>query len=308
MLNFESDLENCNLCPRKCGINRKTVETGWCKTGSGYYISSICIHKGEEPPISGNKGICNVFFAHCNLQCVYCQNFQISDNKISISKFEMNFEEVIFQIIEIMKKGINIIGFVSASHVVPQMIAIIEEINKRGYKPTIVYNSNGYDSVETLKKLENIVNVYLPDFKYFESDLSEKYSLAKNYPEIAQKAIKEMYRQKGSSLHIDDEGYAESGLIIRHLILPNQVENSFKVLNFIAEEISTSVHISLMSQYYPTHNFVKYEKLKRKILKSEYQAVLDEMERLGFYKGFNQELDSTENYRPDFENNHPFET
>lgn len=307
MNNFDSYLEKCNLCPRNCDVNRKKGEKGWCKTGSGFYISSICIHKGEEPPISGSKGICNVFFAHCNLQCVYCQNFQISDNKISDSKFEMNFEEVIFQITQILNKGISILGFVSASHVVPQMIAIISELNKKGYKPTIVYNSNGYDSVETLKKLENVIDVYLPDFKYFENDLSEKYSFAKDYPEIAQKAVKEMYRQKGSSLHIDDEGYAESGLIIRHLIIPNHVENSLKVLNFIAEEISTSVYISLMSQYYPIAQCSKFEELTRKINENEYQTVVTEMERLGFYKGFNQELESTDTYRPDFENEHPFE-
>ncbi len=306
-MDFNELTKSCNNCPRKCNAERINGEFGWCKSGTGLYISSICIHKGEEPVISGKYGICNVFFAHCNLQCIYCQNYQISDNKRPISDYEMTFQDVIFHIINILKSGINILGFVSPSHFVPQMLLIIDELKRKGYNPTIVYNSNGYDNVETLKFLENIVDVYLPDFKYIENELAEKYSQANNYSEIAQKAIKEMYRQKGSTLIVNDEGYAESGLIIRHLILPNYIENSKKVLKYIAEEISTSVNISLMSQFYPTKNCADIQQLNRHLTKIEYLEVVDEMEKLGLYNGYIQELESNLNYKPNFEKEHPFE-
>lgn len=304
---IEEFLRDCSVCPRKCHINRTKGDLGWCKSGAGFYISSICIHRGEEPVISGNKGICNVFFAHCNLQCVYCQNNQISNNFIPISDFEIAFENVILQITKILDTGINILGFVSPSHFVPQMLEITNELNIRNYKPTIVYNSNGYDDVEMLKKLENSVDVYLPDFKYIDSKISKKYSLAENYPEIAKSAIKEMYRQKGSTVIVNDNGYAESGLIIRHLVLPDNVENSKKIMEFIAEEISVKVHISLMSQYYPTENCQKYNNLNRTLYVEEYQQVVSEMQNLGLYNGYIQELESSSNYKPDFNKKHPFE-
>jgi putative pyruvate formate lyase activating enzyme len=304
---YKELLESCKICPRKCNVNRLQNNLGWCKAGAGFYISSICIHKGEEPVISGKYGICNVFFAHCNIQCVYCQNYQISNNNISISKFELSFKDVIFHIINILNKGINILGFVSPSHFVPQMLLIIDELKRQGYNPTIVYNSNGYDNVETLKLLENIVDIYLPDFKYFENDLAAKYSAATDYSEIAQKAIKEMYRQKGSTLIINEEGYAERGLIIRHLVLPGYVANSKKVLKYISEEISTTVRISLMSQFYPTEASKHIQQLNRYLTRDEYDEVILEMEKLGMYNGYIQELESSNNYKPDFDKNNPFE-
>jgi len=300
-------LENCTICPRNCNVNRNQQKLGWCKTDNGFYISSICIHKGEEPVISGDTGICNVFFAHCNLQCVYCQNFQISDNKISASNFKMDFDEVIFQIITILKSGINKLGFVSPTHFVPQMLDIISEVNKQGFKPIIIYNSNGYDKVETLKLLENIVDIYLPDFKYFDNNLSKQYSQAENYAEIAKKAIKEMYRQKGSSLILDDDNLATSGIIIRHLVLPNLIENSKLILKYISEEISLKIHVSLMSQFFPTNKCFNYDKINRKLLQSEYQEIITEMENLGLYNFFIQEMESSDSYKPNFENSNPFE-
>jgi len=299
-------LKHCTLCPRDCGIDRTKRDKGWCGLDDKIYISSICIHKGEEPPVSGPYGICNVFFAHCNLQCVYCQNFQISDNKFAADRYEMTLEAAVNKITAILDKGIPSLGFVSPSHQIPQMLFIIEELRKRSYKPIIVYNSNGYDKVETLKELEGIVDVYLPDFKYSDPVLSKELSDAPDYPDTALKAIKEMYRQKGSLLITNDSGYAESGLIIRHLILPGEVENSLAVLKTVAEEISPKINISLMSQYWAPKYFER-EALNDKIKEADYLRVIDEMNRLGLDNGWVQEFDSHNNYRPDFNKIHPFE-
>lgn len=281
-------------------------EKGWCGLDDKIYISSICIHKGEEPPVSGPHGICNVFFAHCNLQCVYCQNYQISDNKFAADRYEMTLEAAVNKITAILDKGIPVLGFVSPSHQIPQMLSIIEELHKRSYEPTIVYNSNGYDKVETLKELEGIVDVYLPDLKYSDPVLSKELSDAPDYPDTALKAIKEMYRQKGSLLITNDSGYAESGLIIRHLILPGEVENSLAVLKTIAEDISPKINISLMSQYWAPKKFDR-EALNHKIKEGDYLRVIEEMNRLGLDNGWVQEFDSHNNYRPDFNKIHPFE-
>jgi len=299
-------LKHCTLCPRDCGVDRTKGEKGYCGLDDKIYISSICIHKGEEPPVSGPYGICNVFFAHCNMQCVYCQNFQISDNKFAADRYEMTLETAVNKIIDILDSGIPALGFVSPSHQIPQMLSIIEELRKRSYKPTIVYNSNGYDKVETLKELEGIVDVYLPDFKYSDPVLSKELSDAPDYPEIALKAVKEMYRQKGSLLITNDSGYAESGLIIRHLILPGEVENSLAVLRTVAEDISPKINISLMSQYWAPKKF-DLEALNHKIKETDYLRVIEEMNRLGLDNGWVQEFDSHNNYRPDFNKIHPFE-
>jgi len=301
MINYE-----CPICPRNCKINRNENNNGYCRTDNDYYISSIVIHKGEEPPISGTKGICNVFFAHCNLQCVYCQNHQISNNKSDLQKHRTTLEKSVNQIIEILKTGVEAVGFVSPSHFVEQTINIIEELHKQKYYPTIVYNSNGYDNTESLKRLENYVDVYIPDLKYSDSGIAKKYSGAANYPQIAQEAIKEMYRQKGDTLFINKNGYAESGIIIRHLVLPNNTKNSINVLNFIAKEISTDIHISLMSQYYPTYNSSKYPEISRALTKQEYDEVVEETQKLGLNNGWIQELSSNDFYRPDFEKENPF--
>jgi putative pyruvate formate lyase activating enzyme len=299
-------LNRCNVCPRNCNVNRYETNKGYCRIDAGFYIASIFPHKGEEPPISGDKGICNVFFAHCNLQCVYCQNYQISRNKIAPDKYKMTLEQVVQKITDILDTGIQTLGFVSPSHFVPQIIQIIDRLHQLKYFPTIVYNTNAYDNVDSLKILESYVDVYLPDFKYIENDISQKYSLAKNYPEIAIAAIKEMYRQKGDYLIINKNGYAESGMIIRHLILPNNVENSLKILDFIANEISTNIAISLMSQYYPTAEAFKFPELSRPINSAEYQKVVQRAKKLGLTNGWIQQMDSKSNYKPDFEKEIPF--
>jgi len=219
----------------------------------------------------------------------------------------MNLDEVINRITGILDQGIHRVGFVSPSHVIPQVKVIIEVIENLGYKPVWVYNTNGYDKPGSIKGLEGLIDVYLPDFKYMDPALSRKFSDASDYPEIAAQSIKEMYRQKGSSLILSEDGAAESGIVIRHLILPGFIENSLDVLRYIAHEISPRLHISLMSQYYPTELVINHTQLARTINIKEYEQVKDEMESLQMYHGWVQELESFHHYRPDFHKNHPFE-
>ena len=301
------ELRACNICPRKCNADRFSSKKGYCKAGTEFSVSSICIHKGEEPVISGSKGICNVFFTNCNLQCVFCQNWQISENSLDHKRNHLSLDEVLHQIISILETGINMLGFVSPGHFIPQMKIIVNALSMRGYHPTIVYNSNGYDDVGELIKLEGMVDVYLPDFKYMDEGIAAKYSDARNYPEVSLMALKEMLRQIGSGLISDNEGYAMRGMIIRHLVLPGHTANSIKVLETIAEELSVNLHISLMSQYYPANRAGEYEELKQSVDAVEYAKVVKSLRELGFMKGYVQDLDSSNNYKPDFDMDHPFE-
>ena len=300
------DIRNCSCCPRECGADRSSDKQGWCHSNDQIMISSICAHRGEEPVLSGRNGICNIFFTHCNMQCIYCQNYQISRN-YSQGWLFTQLDEVIAEIEDILNGGARGVGFVSPSHCLPQMLQIIDTLKARGHRQPYVFNSNGYDKAEVVRSLEGIIDVYLPDLKYMDEKLGREYSDAKNYPEIATAAIREMYRQKGANIYLDDDEVIHSGLIIRHLVLPGQVENSKAVLRWIAEELSPSVHISLMSQYYPTEAVKHHPLLGRTLHREEYEEVIAEFERLGFWRGWVQELGSPHSYRPDFDLSHPFE-
>jgi putative pyruvate formate lyase activating enzyme len=311
-LDFESlmrpleELRACRICPRNCNADRFSSKPGYCKADASFLISSIFIHKGEEPVISGEKGICNIFFTNCNLQCIYCQNHQISCNSLDYSKHKMELKEVIQQVVQILSTGINHVGFVSPSHFIPQVKVIIDSLRTLGLNPVFVYNTNAYDHPEGILGLENYIDIYLPDFKYSDATLGKKYSDANDYPETALAAIREMLRQKGTGLPLNNLGYATSGIVIRHLVLPGYPENSINVLRTIARELSTDLHISLMSQYYPTFRVNNHEFLGRTLKASEYERVVNEMEELGFENGWIQELSSQLNYRPDFEKEEPF--
>jgi putative pyruvate formate lyase activating enzyme len=300
-------LSNCMLCPRECRVNRFEACDGYCGTDAGMNISSICIHHGEEPPISGPDGICNIFFSGCNLRCIYCQNYDISRTDSECRRNSPSLEETIDEIERILSRGIKAVGFVSPSHVVPQIKAIIRGLNERGLKPVTVYNTNGYDKAETIESLEGLIDIYLPDLKYVTPEISKELSDASDYPVIAIKALKKMYHQKGSVLHLDKAGRAERGILIRHLVLPGRTEESKKVLRVIAEELSTGVHISLMSQYHPIPFVKDHPDLNRSLYKSEYESVAEAMENLGFRNGWIQDMDSYLNYRPDFRKENPFE-
>lgn len=295
----------CALCPRGCRADRAAARPGYCRAGDGFEIASICVHRGEEPPVSGEKGICNVFFSHCNLQCVYCQNCQISRNDTPVRRMEL--EEIVSAVSRILDGGVSSVGFVSPSHMIPQMRSIVEALRAAGRRPTIVMNTNAYDRAGVIESLAGIVDVYLPDFKYMDPSLALELSGAWDYPDVARAALREMYRQKGSNLVLRGDGSASSGLIVRHLILPGHVENSKAVLRAIAEELSNSVHLSLMAQYYPPPPVAGHPYLGRTITRGEYDEVVDELERLGFENGWVQELESESSYRPDFSKPHPFE-
>jgi putative pyruvate formate lyase activating enzyme len=295
----------CCICPRNCGADRLHGQVGVCGSDAGFNISSICIHHGEEPVISGNSGICNVFFSRCNLACIYCQNYQISCSRGGIVGEEMQLHEVIDSITLILDGGCHAVAFVSPSHFIPQVKAIIEALRLLDYKPVFVYNTNAYDKVEEIRSLESYIDIYLPDYKYHDNNLARKFSKVSDYQQIAHAAISEMYHQKGSTLIMNETGYAEKGLVIRHLVLPGHIENSIQVLRSIAD-ISTSIAVSLMSQYYPVKTVENHPELGRTLTQHEYEIAKNELENLGFYKGWVQELESSNNYRPDFDFDKPF--
>ena len=300
-------LSSCTLCPRECKADRLLGGKGYCGIDAGMNIASICIHRGEEPAISGPEGICNIFFAGCNLRCIYCQNHEISRLKAQKRFNQFCFTDALDAVEKILTEGIHAIGFVSPSHMIPQMKALIRGLHNRGLDPVIVYNTNGYDKVDIIDSLDGLVDVYLPDFKYVSTSLSIKFSDSEDYPVVALRAIKRMYYQKGSRLITDNIGRAENGILIRHLVLPGHANESKKVLRTIAEEISTGVSLSLMSQYHPVPATENMDDLGRSLYYEEYEEVVREMEMLGFRNGWHQEIGSNINYRPDFSRDHPFE-
>ncbi|MBP5708772.1 MAG: radical SAM protein [Bacteroidales bacterium] len=297
-------LTNCSVCPRNCGIDRIHGQKGFCGLDASLNIASICVHKGEEPVIVGDKGICNVFFSGCNLRCIYCQNDEISRPATVVDNYSM--ESALDAIEEILSSGVMTVGFVSPSHVVPQVKALLRGIQERGLHPITVYNTNCFDKEETIRDLDGQIDIFLPDLKYVSSEISHDYSSAKNYYDVAMKALKEMYRQKGSTLITDDSDLVTSGLIIRHLVLPGHVDESINVLRKIADELSPGVYLSLMAQYFPTEAVANHPYLNRTLTAEEYEMVVNEMEVLGFRHGWCQELDSSRNYRPDFSSDTPF--
>ncbi len=270
-------------------------------------IASICIHRGEEPPISGPSGICNIFFSGCNLSCVYCQNHEISRPCRACKAGITELEDALDIIGSLLGQGVKAVGFVSPSHVVPQVKAIIRGLHSKGLQPVTVYNTNAYDRPELVDSLEGLIDVWLPDFKYVSENIALEYSGAGDYPSVALQSLKRMYYQKGSPLLTDSEGRAESGMLIRHLVLPGHTEESMMVLRTIAEELSPGVSISLMSQYHPTPEVRGHPALGRALYTSEYESVVREMEVLGFRNGWVQDPESCMNYRPDFSREHPFE-
>ena len=306
-INERKLLSHCTLCPRECGVNRLEGGAGYCGSDAGMNIASVCVHRGEEPSISGPAGICNIFFAGCNLRCIYCQNHEISRPGGNCAGRITSLDEALDTIGKLLSADVRAVGFVSPSHVVPQVRAIIRGLNSRGLKPVTVFNTNGYDKPEVIESLDGLIDVWLPDYKYASPALAEEYSDAPLYPEVALRALKKMYWLKGSVLHTEIEGRAKSGILIRHLVLPGHAEESRRVLKSIAEELSPGVHLSLMSQYHPTPFTDSHPDLKRILYKAEYDSVVETMEELGFRNGWVQDMESYRNYRPDFERENPFE-
>lgn len=299
--------EHCNLCPHECEALRLQGRSGICGAADEAGISSVCLHRGEEPVISGKNGICNVFFSRCNLQCIFCQNYQISNRRAKLPVDEISYNEAIETVVKMLRKGIRTVGFVSPSHRIDTMLKIIEDIRSQGFAPVFIYNSNGYDKPDILRFLDPCINVYLPDFKYADDALAFELSGIKNYTATALKALKEMVRQKGTALFLNENDEIEKGVIVRHLVLPGYIENSKKVIDILAENFSSNLHISLMSQYNPTELVRNHPNLGRKLHPEEYYEVADYLESKGFYKGWVQDFESSGHYNPDFRKEHPFE-
>ncbi len=304
-------MNNCSLCPRNCLADR-TQHLGYCRATAEPEVASVCVHKGEEPPLCGDKGICNVFFAHCNLQCVFCQNYEISRGTVAADKvFYRTMDEVEERIAMLLPQTENVLGLVSASHYADQIPELIERLHRRGLEPTVVWNSNGYENPETLQMLAPYIDIYLPDYKYADSELARRYSNAADYPQVAQRALQEMVNQMGSGLRCDTEGLAFRGIIVRHLVLPGQVRNSIDCLRWLAENLGTGLHLSLMAQYFPPDVPLAGkgwpDALGRPLRQEEYDEVLDCFEQLGFSNGWCQELSAADRFRPDFSCQQAFE-
>ena len=273
---------------------------GTCQSGDQPIVSSYTLHFGEEPVLSGTNGAGNIFFGNCNLRCDYCQNFEISQNPAEEKLNEVSVERLAEIMLELQNKNCHNIGLVSPTHFAVPSLKSIRLAIVNGLNLPIIYNSNGYDSVEVLKLYKDVVDIYLPDFKYGNNDYGRLYSKAPDYFDKAKLAIKEMYDQVGSEL-VYENGVVVRGLIIRHLVLPNGLSESEEVFKFISRELDPKIHISVMAQYYPTNRASKNILLNRKISETEYVRVLALLEKYGLENGWVQEMDSHEFYRPNFD-------
>jgi len=277
-------LSPCEVCPRKCKANRLEGEEGFCRSSEEVIVSSYNAHFGEEPPLVGYFGSGTIFFTNCNLKCVYCQNYPISQlgngNKVSLS-------ELAKIMLALQKRKCHNINLVTPTHFVPQILKSLKLAIKMGLRIPIVYNTSGYDSVNTLKLLDGVVDIYLPDARYADNKIAKKYSAAPNYFEIMKKAVKEMHRQVGD-LVTDKIGVARTGLIVRHLVLPEGLSGTKKIMRFIAREISPHTYISLMAQYFPAYQAGQFPPLSRRINREEYREALRAFKEEGLENGWFQ--------------------
>lgn len=291
-------LDSCTLCPRNCKVNRNNNEKGFCGAGKNVRVARAALHYYEEPCISGNIGSGTVFFSYCNLKCVFCQNHQISTENFGK---EISIERLSNMFLELQKKGALNINLVTPTHYVPQIIEALKQAKKEGLCIPIIYNTSSYENVETIKLLKGYIDIYLPDFKYFNSKYGLKYSNVKNYFEYASKAIDEMIRQVGECI-FDEDKIMKKGVIIRHLILPGLKEDSKKILKYIYDNYKDKVYVSIMNQYTPLENVKNYNEINRKVTNEEYNEVVNYAIDLGITKGFIQE-DGTvdESFIPNFD-------
>lgn len=288
-------LKKCNLCPHNCGINRKNNQIGRCKATDKVKIALYSTHDFEEPCISGEHGSGTVFFSNCNLSCKYCQNYEIS--QLGGGK-EITTERLAEIFLIQQKNGVENINLVTPTSYVPQIVEAIKMAKNNGLKIPIVYNTNSYENIETLKMLNGYVDIYLPDLKYAEDQLAKKYSGIDNYFEVATTAIKNMVQQVGAP-KFNENGIVQKGVIVRHLVLPNNIENSKKVLKWIHENLPKDIFISVMAQYFPTYKAKEDETLNRKLTLQEWQEIEEFIEDLGIENGYVQELgEHEEEYVP----------
>lgn len=266
---------HCYLCPRKCKVDRNSGKTGACRSSSEIYIASVNLHNGEEPPLIGKNGSGTIFFSNCTLACVFCQNYPISQlgngKKYSIEKLSE-------AMLSLQKRGACNINLVSPDHYIPSIIIALDEARKKGLEIPILYNCSGYERVEILEMIEPYIDIFLPDSKYSKNTLSEKYSGVPDYVEINREVLL-FLKEKRNFLEIEN-GIAKKGMIIRHLVLPGEIENSMEVLRFIAENLGKKTYVSIMNQYFPAYKAFEYPELSKKVTIDEYEKVLDFAEEL----------------------------
>ena len=289
--------EKCNLCPRNCGTDRVSKK-GYCIVGNTPVISSAALHLWEEPCISGKNGSGTVFFSGCNLGCIYCQNSKISRGETGI---EVRFEKLVKIYHSLESIGAHNINLVTGSHYVPIIAKSVEKAKKEGIKIPFIYNTSSYEKAETLKMLDGLIDVYLPDFKYYDEDTAQKYSNAPDYPKVAKDAISEMVRQC-PECKFDDEGLIQKGVIIRHMLIPGHVYEGKRIMKYLRNTYGDRVLYSIMSQYTPMRRFEKYPNLSRKVRKKEYDSLVDFCLELGMENAYIQDGDAAkESFIPDFD-------
>jgi putative pyruvate formate lyase activating enzyme len=267
----QQKLSPCRVCPRHCKIDRLSDEKGICQTGARALVSSYAPHFGEESPLVGSGGSGTIFFTFCNLLCLFCQNYEISHLGQGI---ETDAGQLASMMVSLQRQGCHNINFVTPSHVVPQILAALPKAIEKGLTVPLVYNSSGYDSPETLKLLEGIVDIYMPDFKFWDRESGKRYAKAPDYPEVAQKGILEMHRQVGD-LVMDEEGVAVRGLLVRHLVMPGGLEETREILRFLAHEVSLDTYVNVMDQYRPCGEAYQHPPIDRGLTNDEYQKALE---------------------------------
>lgn len=294
---MQSWMKKCSLCPRNCGVNRLDGQKGFCGVDAEILVARAALHMWEEPCISGKEGSGAVFFSGCSLGCGFCQNNKISRGQTGKKITVEYLAELFFQL---QGQGANNINLVTAGHFLPQVALALENARAHGLKIPVVYNSSGYEKADTLKILEGLVDIYLPDFKYMDSELAGKYSHAPDYPQIAKAALKEMVQQVGTP-GFDERGMMKKGVIVRHLLLPGHVKNSREVLKYLYETYGDRIYISIMNQYTPMPAMKDDPKLSRKVTDREYERLLDYALSLGLNNGFIQEGETAkESFIPEF--------
>ena len=292
------ELKSCNICPHKCGVNRSNGIKGRCKCDNKIKIALASVHNYEEPCISGKNVSGTVFFSNCNLNCIYCQNYEIS--QLGKGK-EITIEHLAQIFIKQQEKNVNNINLVTPTMYVPQIIEAIKIARKKGFNIPIIYNSNGYENVETIKKLNGYIDIYLPDLKYYSNEIAKKYSKIDNYFETAISAIQEMQKQVGNPI-FNEEGIIQKGVIIRHLILPHHLLNTKNILKYVKENFDENTYISIMAQYFPTYKAKEDKLINRKLTKKEYKEIENYLYLLNLKNGYIQELgEHEEEYVPNFD-------
>ena len=293
-------LSSCDICPRECGVNRMENETGFCHSACLPIVSMVCAHHGEEPVISGSRGSGAVFFGNCNMRCVYCQNHQISQDYKAQQSKEVEPYTLAERMLYLQDElGCHNINFVSPSHFVPQLVQAVLEAVPLGLRLPLIYNTSSYDSIKSLRELDGIISIYLADLRYASNKWGRRFSRVSDYVERARTAVREMYAQVGD-LVVAGEGVAQRGLIVRHLVLPNRLAGSQDSLAWLVHEVSPTVTVSIMSQYFPTRRASRIPLLSRAISSAEYSEVTRLVGELSLENGWLQEMGASEEYLPDF--------